>query len=386
MDHTNTLNTLNAAITTSFLPEEKQAVLLKQLDRIRKRIDDDKIYLGLVGEFSTGKSTLINSLIGENLFVTNALQGTTTTITKLEYGSRANLKIEYTTGETLLYSRDKRSILKRYRPEVYNGLSVFAKMKMRLLDMLHKGRADEYMLQIFDQITTSDEISQTLSEVTVYHPSPILSHGIVIVDTPGTDSLTPAHAETTRRAINDICDIALVIVPSTHPLTQTLTNYLEDNLGDVADKCLYFITKIELVRRPIERLHLLKGVSQRISSYLGIDSPQVVPAPSLVTLEEKGLVQKTDATSHLTAEERSELCTNFETDIRHIIEKIHSERDNTINDKIRRLSDSLRDELQADINAKDEELNRELEETRIMRVKPLGEFMEEFYSSHEVYQ
>ena len=83
MDYTKILNVINSAITSSFLLEEKQGALSKQLNRIKKRISDNKIYLGIVGEFSTGKSTLINSLIGEDFFVTNATQRPTTTITTL---------------------------------------------------------------------------------------------------------------------------------------------------------------------------------------------------------------------------------------------------------------------------------------------------------------
>ncbi len=386
MDYANILSVINSAITSSFLSEEMQDSLSKQLNRIKKRISDNKIYLGIVGEFSTGKSTLINSLIGENFFVTNALQGTTTTITKLEYGKRISLKIEFTSGKVLRYDSNKVEILKLYKPDVYEHLSFWGKMKMRTLDMLHSNSFDRYLLEIFDNITTSDEISKTLNEVAVYYPSGLLSNGIVIVDTPGTDSLTPSHAEITRRAIKEICDIALVIIPATQPLSQALIDYIDDNLGDVADKCIYFITKIELIRRAIERKHIRKGVIQRITNYLNVENPHVVFAPSLLSLEEKGVVEKTGRIEHLSEDERHELCSLFESDINSILEQIHNERERTINDKIQRLTTSLREELQADISAKDKELKDELEETRMMRVKPLREFMTDFYSTHDVYE
>ena len=244
MDYTKILNVINSAITSSFLLEEKQDALSKQLNRIKKRISDNKIYLGIVGEFSTGKSTLINSLIGEDFFVTNAIQGTTTTITKLEYGKKIGLKIEFTSGKVLRYDRDKTKILKLFKPDVYENLSIYEKVKVCILDMFHSNTSDKYLLEVFDGITTSDEISKTLNEVTIYYPSELLNNGIVIVDTPGTDSLTPAHAEITRRAIKEICDIAFVIIPATQPLSQTLIDYVDDNLGDIADKCIYIITKI----------------------------------------------------------------------------------------------------------------------------------------------
>lgn len=385
MDYTKILNVISSAIASSFLSEEKQGSLSKQLERIKKRISDNKIYLGIVGEFSTGKSTLINSLIGEDFFVTNAIQGTTTTITKLEYGKKIGLKIEYTSGEVLRYDSDKTEILKLYKPDVYEHLSFFEKMKMRTLDMFHSNNSDKYLLEVFDDITTSDEISKTLNEVTVYYPSKLLNNGIVIVDTPGTDSLTPSHAEITRRAIKEICDIALVIIPATQPLSQTLIDYVDDNLGDVADRCIYFITKIELIRRAIERTHMQKGVAQRITSYLNVENPHIVFAPSLLSLEEKGVVEKDGRTEHLSDNERLELCSQFESEINSIIDQIHNEREQTINDKIQRLTSSLRDELQADISFKNNELRKELEETQMMRVKPLRDFMAEFYSTHEVY-
>lgn len=385
MDYAKILNVINSAITSSFLSEEKQESLSKQLSRIKRRISDNKIYLGIVGEFSTGKSTLINSLIGEDFFVTNAIQGTTTTITKLEYGEKIGLKIGFTSGKVLRYDSNKTEILKLYKPDVYEHFSFLKKMKMRTLDILHSNSSDKYLLEVFDEITTSDEISKTLDEVTVYYPSKLLNNGIVIVDTPGTDSLTPSHAEITRRAIKEICDIALVIIPATQPLSQSLIDYVEDNLSDVADKCIYFITKIELIRRAIERTHLQKGVVQRVTNYLNVENPKVIFAPSLLSLEEKGAVEKTGRTEHLSENERCNLCLQFESDINNILDQIHNERELTINDKIQRLTSFLREELQADIHSKSNELKKELEETQMMRVKPLKDFMVEFYSAHEVY-
>ena len=43
MDYAKVLNIINSSITSSFLSEEKQGTLLKQLDRIKKRINDNKI-------------------------------------------------------------------------------------------------------------------------------------------------------------------------------------------------------------------------------------------------------------------------------------------------------------------------------------------------------
>lgn len=107
MNYDQCLNSIKRIINTSYLSKEKKDALESQLNRIKKRISDSNIYLGIVGEFSSGKSTLINSLIGADFFVTNALQGTTTVITKLAYGDKVNLILNYIDGTQLTYSKNR---------------------------------------------------------------------------------------------------------------------------------------------------------------------------------------------------------------------------------------------------------------------------------------
>jgi len=386
MNYDEAIDTLESVVGKSLLTEEVQQALLKQLTRIKNRISDDKIYLGIVGEFSSGKSTLINSLIGNDFFRTNSLQGTTTTITKLEYGNRVDLKIVFSKGGSLIYSRNKTKILKKYYPNEYDDFGIIKKIGIRVLDWFHLNKADKYLLDVFDKITTSNEISKTLKDVTVYYPSEILKDGLVVVDTPGTDSLIPAHAETTRRAIQEVCDIALVITTASQVLPRTLVSYLDENLGEVANKCIYLITKIELIRKAVERSQIQKVAAQRINSFLCVENPQVFLAPSLLSLEERGIIERSGFTDHLSPDERKSLCSNYTSDIKRIVDKIYREKGSTIKHKIQRLIISLRGDLQSEIEAKEKLLKEELEETHMMRVKPLKDFMNEFYASHTVFQ
>lgn len=386
MNYDSTINAIESIVKQSLLTKDIQDILLGQLDVVKKRIRDSKLYLGIVGEFSSGKSTLINSFIGEDFFRTNSLQGTTTTITKLEYGEKINLRINLNSGKILLYNKDKLTILKKYTPEIYESFSGLKKSWIRILDLLHLNRYDKYLLDVFDIITTSNKISQTLDEVSVFYPSKILKNGIVIVDTPGTDSLNPTHSEITRKAIKEICDIALVITNATHAFPQTLADYVEENLGDVAEKCIFIITKIELIRRPIERIQIPRVVSQRITNMLGIEDPQILMAPSLLSLEERGAVDKSDILKHLSEEERKTMYSDYYEAINNLLKKIENEKETTIQDKIRRLIINLRDNLQSEVQTKETALKKELEETHMMRVKPLREFMTEFFNSHDVYR
>lgn len=62
------IETIEKVIHNSNFTVEKRERYDKSLNKIRSRTKDSNIYLGVVGEFSSGKSTLINALIGADFF------------------------------------------------------------------------------------------------------------------------------------------------------------------------------------------------------------------------------------------------------------------------------------------------------------------------------
>src|SRR5436305_140273 len=64
------------------------AELARRLTQIRERREDANLYLAVIGEFSSGKSTLINALLRENLLPTSVVQATTAAATVLRAGPR----------------------------------------------------------------------------------------------------------------------------------------------------------------------------------------------------------------------------------------------------------------------------------------------------------
>ena len=68
--------------------------------KIKARAKDPILYVGLIGEFSSGKSTLVNAWLGDNVLKTDVLQATTAAPTVVKAES------EYQIG-TLLSNGDK---------------------------------------------------------------------------------------------------------------------------------------------------------------------------------------------------------------------------------------------------------------------------------------
>lgn len=386
MDFCGVCYTISKVIKESEISQDKKRSLSKSLERINNRIKDPNLYLGIIGEFSSGKSTLINSLIGADFFITNAIQGTTTVITKIAYGESINLILKYKSGKNISYKRHELELLRLFLPEEHADLPYWSKFVMYFKGIFGANRCDRFFHSVFDIVTTSNEISSQLDEVIVYYPSLILKNGLVIVDTPGTDSLIPEHNIITQRAIAEVCDTALVVVPATTPLSMTLVDFLEDNIGENLDKCRFIITKIELLRKEIERLQLVNGVSKRIEQYLSINEPTVLPAPTLASLEYKGIIETTNILQHLSYDEKGALTSRFEEDLHQMFDKIQANREITICDKIQSLITTLNNELTSEISSLTNNLEKELEKTRLLRVKPLAEFIKDFYSQNKVLQ
>lgn len=384
MNNTERIKKISSVLSGSGLTTNKKKEFKTAVSRINSRISDPNIYVGIVGEFSSGKSTLINSLIGADFFVTNALQGTTTVVTKISYAPSISMTVVLTDGSTLSYSNNKRDLLKTFTPDKWDSLSLFKKLSISSNDLFGSNKYDDLFHDVFDAATTSDNKYMSLKEVRVTFPSDKLKGGIVIVDTPGTDSLNPEHTKITQSAIKDICDLSAVLIPATKPLSSTLSDFIEDNLREDLDKCIFLITKIELIQREVERRQLKKGIQQRIKATHDIDEPNIIVAPTLLSLEERHIITPFEQLKHLSQEERMALCTEYDHEIEAMLESIRANREKTINDKINSLVERLRSEITDSLSHLELELSSELDATRNMRVKPLADFMQEYTERHPI--
>ena len=88
--------------------------IYKDINTVRNKLDDDWLYLGVVGTFSSGKSTFINSMIGKSILPTDAIQGTTVAASILKKSDVDDLEIKYLDGECIKYSTHQTIIDEKY--------------------------------------------------------------------------------------------------------------------------------------------------------------------------------------------------------------------------------------------------------------------------------
>lgn len=349
MDLVADIKFIRKVIQTSLLNGAQRESFVKRLNSIERRWNDRNLYVGIVGEFSSGKSTLINALIGQDYFVTNSIQGTTTVITSIRYGSSTNLELRYKNGETEKYSNNKLSLIERFLPHDYSQLSFADKIRIKAGDIFRLNGKDDLMLKIFDVVTTSNDISEELDEVVVYYPSDFLKDGIVLIDTPGTDSLIDTHTEITCNAISNKCDLALVIIPALNPVSITLSDFISENLGHFISHCHFLVTKIEMIRESERQKHLI-GVANRLIAMNELNNPHVIAAPTLLSLEKRGIIERTGLLDKLSNNEKDSLISQYDSDISNLLTNIYKNKDTSKAETVARQFHILLNDILSDLN------------------------------------
>jgi predicted GTPase len=213
---------------------------LAALTLARERLER-RYTLAVVGEFSSGKSYLLNALLGQvrydergkiaGLLATD-INPSTATITELEYGAQASATARYESGRTERIPLDR--------------LARFIAVGRDEPGGLHDATADSL------GIAGTDDAP---SFVTVRVDSPFLrgalnaggaSSGFVVADTPGLASLNPAHRRATLNYLPRT-DAVLYLIDTQQPFTEGDASFL-GLIGEHVRTIFIVQTKIDLWR------------------------------------------------------------------------------------------------------------------------------------------
>ena len=183
--------------------------------------------LAVVGEFSSGKSYLLNALLGKVRYEAGGriagllavdINPSTATITELQYGTVESAVAKYPSG------REERIPMDRLSRFVAVG-------KGDERGALHDATADEDTAPSF---------------VVVSVDSPFLQSGFTIADTPGLASLNPAHRRATLTYLPRT-DAVLYLIDTQQPFTEGDASFL-GLIGEHVRTIFIVQTKIDLWR------------------------------------------------------------------------------------------------------------------------------------------
>lgn len=210
------------------LSQERRATMAA----IRRRLARGKFVLAVVGEFSSGKSFLLNALLGKFRYETVAgtkqvvgllatdINPSTATITELEFAEADEATAHYEDG------RSERVPLDALNRFIAVGTADGA------------GRMHD---------ATKEERDAPV-RVVVKARSPFLERGFVVADTPGLASINPAHRRATL-AFLPTADAVLYLIDTQQPFTEGDAAFL-GIIRQHIDSIFIVQTKIDLWQQP----------------------------------------------------------------------------------------------------------------------------------------
>ena len=244
-----------------------------KLQQLSEKVSNDSFKIQIVGTFKNGKSTFINSLLGEDILPTRALP-CTAVVNEIKYGTekRAVLHFRNPLPEKIL--------------DTVPGITLQHMQAHGMKDVppmeIEYDKIDQYVVIPING--DPDEISamSPYQAVELFYPSPLLKEGVEIIDSPGLNEAD----ERTRCTLEylDKADAIIYLLDANRACAKDEMETIEDILIPKGFNDMFFVVnRIDQVREK-ERADVKKFVEQKVGKY----TPNAVYCVSaLLSLEGK---------------------------------------------------------------------------------------------------
>lgn len=220
--------------------EEVADRLLLEADRLRER----RFRLVVIGEFSRGKSTLINALLGVALLPAK-LRPTTATLIEITHGPALRVRVQEHDGT---------------QREIGPG-------------------------EIAAAVSVGGEQLERVRRVLIEHPSPLLARGLVVVDTPGVNDLATMRQDLTIGHL-PAADAVLFVLDAKACFTESERLFLaQDVLRSSVGRVLFVVNKTDQLDPPYDRAQV-EALVDRVRAFAGpfTDVARVIPVAARAAL------------------------------------------------------------------------------------------------------
>ncbi len=246
---------LQQTITTplSVLQSLNLTSAYKRMTDDAARLADERFNLVIIGEFSRGKSTFINALLGRSILPASA-NPTTNIISKIVYGEQEKYTLFYKDGKKQEISKEEFDLIKAQtedKPDKFSLLKGFVSKLKHEESHVDFGNIDHA------------EISYPLS---------FCENKVDVVDTPGTNDLNVGRIEITYRYLRQ-AEAAILVLSATQPLTRTEKEFLVEQVVGNNIKDIFIVINYKdevigqeerVVKHVLDNLQDVQDFSQRI--------------------------------------------------------------------------------------------------------------------------
>ncbi|GAA1261733.1 hypothetical protein GCM10009677_11700 [Sphaerisporangium rubeum] len=276
--------------------DRRRGDYLERIARVRARLGDDRFYLAVIGEFSSGKSTFINALLDAEIFAASALVTTSASV-RVRYGPAFGVRAVFGDGSVWERTAGAGEHLDGARGPVKPADGGFDGEPTTRQVREHLERTG--VLEALTILTTDPGVAPQVERVDVTYPSALLETGLVVIDTPGTNSGDGehghAHAAIARQVVTE-ADLAVVVSAESKIMTLSLQDFLTGALDEgLLARCCFVITYADQIE-PDEFDDRRRDAARRIAGPLSLTDPPIIFAsPKQVVAARRGTLPEDGA-------------------------------------------------------------------------------------------
>ncbi len=175
------------ALTSRFSAAFKNASNQNKIEQIIENLESETFRLVILGQFKRGKSTLINALLGKRILPADVIP-VTAIVTEIAYGPKREAQVYFYEGAPLTIDPER---LPEFVTEEANPKNI-----------------------------------KKVDRVKLTCPAPFLSHGVILVDTPGIGSIHEHNTRLTQEYIPN-ADAVVFVFSADPPLTEQEKAFIE---------------------------------------------------------------------------------------------------------------------------------------------------------------
>lgn len=228
----------------------------ENLDKLSKKVNNDTFKIQVIGTFSNGKSTVINSLLGEEVLPAYALP-TTAVINEVKYGDNK---------EAILYFRNP---LPENLPASLS-VKVLEHMKkhgMKNIPPLHisYNEIEDYVVIPMGEDPKEMLLESPYEKVELFWPLPMLKEGVEIIDSPGLN-----ESDTRARVTMDYlskADAILFVLAADHLCSKDEMEFVENFLNAYGFTDPFFVVnRFDLIQER-EKERVIKFAEMKLAGF-----------------------------------------------------------------------------------------------------------------------
>lgn len=332
--------------------------LAAELESLRRRLYDRNVNIAVVGEFSVGKSSFINALLGFNLLATDELPDTTLFPTVMVYSAESYIRIKRREGEDVRIVASPEGIRAKLR-----------EFSVPEIDVYDYDSEEDYMKALDEARARADAMSADIEYFEIGLPSGFLEQGFRLIDTPGLSSKNERCGAVARDVMLK-ADASIIVAHATRGIiTESAAEIFNNFIGEKLKHCIVVFTRYDQTspsRRDRLRTHL--EVSTR--SHFNLNDSQMpvfMTVPPVIEAEREG---------RRFGEEHDEMLRLTRDALSRIAVIARERREHIIADALKNLFERIFTLLKKYLKNIREIVDRRLEELNANRSAPLEPFIE----------